>query len=135
MFATNDHLDAEGYIAINKHQTSEMFTGLMRVLHETLPCSKNFFKMKQKYQQEEEKKTEDEETKDERWSRRSIKKIATPKIVRGLSLSKSPARMSGGSQLSRSSVRDDESINLRANSSSSSSSKDSDSNNSIRIDN
>ena len=31
---------------INEKQSSEMFTGIMRCLHETLPCSKNFFNMK-----------------------------------------------------------------------------------------
>ena len=40
------------YVQINQNQTSEMFTSLMRVLHEKLPCSRNFFKMKQKYRAE-----------------------------------------------------------------------------------
>ena len=37
------------YCSINEQKTSEMFTSLMRVLHETLPCSRNFFKMRRKF--------------------------------------------------------------------------------------
>ena len=36
-----------------------MFTSLMRVLHEMLPCSRNFFSMKRKYRQRQQ--MEDEE--------------------------------------------------------------------------
>mmetsp|Transcript_6501 Transcript_6501/g.8768 ORF Transcript_6501/g.8768 Transcript_6501/m.8768 type:complete len:119 (-) Transcript_6501:878-1234(-) len=63
-----------------------MFTSLMRVLHEMLPCSRNFFMMKRKYRASQ---LEQEETKSDG---RRIREIASPRFVRGLSLGKSPSR-------------------------------------------
>ena len=66
-----------------------MFTSLMRVLHEMLPCSRNFFSMKRKYRQRQ-IALEDENAADQRAQR--IREIASPRVVRGLSLGKSPSR-------------------------------------------
>lgn len=80
-----------------------MFTSLMRVLHETLPCSRNFFKMKQTFREEQEEETKDGV--EERKEGRRIRKIATPKVVRGLSLSKSPSRRASGISFSSNNSR------------------------------
>jgi len=63
-----------------------MFTSIMRVLHEMLPCSRNFFNMKRKYRL---KQAERDENAGEI---RSVREIASPRFVRGLSLGKSPTR-------------------------------------------
>ena len=83
-----------------------MFTSLMRVLNETLPCSRNFFKMKQTSRNEQDEDEErkggvedDRESRSSRW-KRNVVKIATPRIVRGLSLGKSPSRRTSMSSLS-----------------------------------
>ena len=60
----------------------------MRVLHETLPCSRNFFSMKRKYRVRQNAKNEEEPNNRES----KIREIASPRIVRGLSLGKSPVR-------------------------------------------
>ena len=62
-----------------------MFTGIMRVLHEMLPCSRNFFSMKRKYRMAQQARDDVTER------RTKIKEIASPRMVRGLSLSKSPS--------------------------------------------
>jgi hypothetical protein len=64
-----------------------MFTSLMRVLHEMLPCSKNFFNMKRKY-----RLSQAEDDDGNRSDNRRVREIASPRIVRGLSLHKSPSR-------------------------------------------
>ena len=61
----------------------------MRVLHEMLPCSRNFFSMKRKYRLRQAAE-QVEEAADSRAQR--IREIATPRMVRGFSLSKSPSR-------------------------------------------
>lgn len=79
-----------------------MFTSIMRVLHEMLPCSRNFFSMKRKYRQRQLLIDEDNASDFARAQR--IREIASPRMVRGLSLGKSPSRkqsergMSVGSQ-------------------------------------
>ena len=78
-----------------------MFTSIMRVLHEMLPCSRNFFNMKRKYRQVQK---ENEETKDEGSPGRRIREIASPRIVRGLSLGKSPTRRPSSRGFSQSST-------------------------------
>ena len=37
------------YAEVNKEVSSEMFYSIMSVLYERLPCSKNFFRMKENY--------------------------------------------------------------------------------------
>jgi len=49
IFGTRTQLNFESYSQINQNVTSEMFTSIMRVLHEMLPFSRNFFSMKRKY--------------------------------------------------------------------------------------
>lgn len=63
-----------------------MFTSIMRVLHEMLPCSRNFFSMKRKYRMMQ---ASDHDRSPES---RKIREIASPRLVRGLSLGKSPSR-------------------------------------------
>ena len=61
-----------------------MFTSIMRVLHEMLPCSRNFFSMKRKYRMAQRPREDGTER------RTKVKEIASPRMVRGLSLGKSP---------------------------------------------
>ena len=61
-----------------------MFTSIMRVLHEMLPCSRNYFSMKRKYRQRQ--------TAQDSENRRNLREIASPRMVRGLSLGGSPTR-------------------------------------------
>lgn len=49
IFGAKQSLNFDDYSKINSNVTSEMFTSMMRVLHEILPCSRNFFSMKRKY--------------------------------------------------------------------------------------
>ena len=58
----------------------------MRVLHEILPCSQNFFSMKRRYRSKQLSLDNCEEVQPK------VKEIAKPKMVRGLSLSRSPTR-------------------------------------------
>lgn len=44
------------YAEVNKEVSSEMFYSVMSVLYERLPCSQNFFRMKENYLQMMEKK-------------------------------------------------------------------------------
>lgn len=63
---------------INKTISSEMFYSLMAILHERLPCSKNFFRMKKTFR--------DREHQGECSS--PVRTIASPKMIRGLSITK-----------------------------------------------
>lgn len=85
IFDKQESLSYEQYSAINQSQTSEMFLALMRVLHETLPCSKNFFSMKRKFRARQLECNADAQP-------QKIREISSPRIVRGLSLGKSPVR-------------------------------------------
>lgn len=64
---------------INKTISSEMFYTLMAILHERLPCSKNFFRMKKTFR--------DREIGD---CSSPVRTIASPKMIRGLSITKTP---------------------------------------------
>ena len=59
VFSTRPSLNYEDYSQINQNVTSEMFTSIMRVLHEMLPCSRNFFSMKRKYRMKQQEENED----------------------------------------------------------------------------
>ena len=63
-----------------------MFTSIMRVLHEMLPCSRNFFNQKRKYRLAQQEQNENI------GEIRKIREIASPRVVRGLSLGRSPSR-------------------------------------------
>lgn len=85
IFGKKDKLTFDQYSHLNKNVSSEMFTSLMRVLHENLPCSRNFFSLKKKYRIQQSSNDEEE-------GRRNIREIASPRIVRGLSIGGSPTR-------------------------------------------
>ena len=52
VFGNKSQINYHEYTDINSNITSEMFTSLMRVLHDCLPCSKNFFHMKRQWRQQ-----------------------------------------------------------------------------------
>ena len=89
-----------------------MFTGIMRVLHETLPCSKTFFTMQKKFFAKIEATDDGSSSREPRF----YNKLATPKTVRGLSVSSlssgsckssiSPSPLFKKSKTLRKSVRD-----------------------------
>lgn len=87
IFGTRQQINYNEFSHINQNITSEMFTSIMRVLHETLPCSRNFFGMKRKYRLRQLAIDEEFNTHESK-----IREIASPRIVRGLSLGKSPTR-------------------------------------------
>ena len=62
---------------INKTISSEMFYSLMAILHERLPCSKNFFRMKKTFRDREGAECSS-----------PVRTIASPKMIRGLSITK-----------------------------------------------
>lgn len=80
IFQDRKVLKLEDYIQINKNVSSEMFYSLMRVLHEKLPCTKNFFNKRKHYRQKE------EEVSPIRYQS-TMKAIASPTMVRGLAIS------------------------------------------------
>ena len=88
------------YQRINSEVSSEMFTALMRVLHETLPCSKNYFHIKRAFRRKQ--KLAGIQIPGEVDNDDNIKTIASPKLVRGLSLGKSPSRNKSNDGLSTS---------------------------------
>ena len=63
---------------INKNVSSEMFYSLMAVLHEKLPCAMGFFRMRKQFKLKRQ---------DEDYSS-PIRSIASPKMIRGLSIPK-----------------------------------------------
>ena len=64
---------------VNTTISSEMFYSLMAILHERLPCAKGFYRLKRSYR---EKHHDDDRTNS------PIRKIASPKMIRGLSITK-----------------------------------------------
>lgn len=67
------------YETINKTVSSEMFYSLMAVLHEKLPCSMGYFRMRKKFKDSRQDKND---------MASPIRSIASPKMIRGLSISK-----------------------------------------------
>lgn len=61
-----------------------MFFSIMRVLHNTLPCTSNFIRLKSKFVKEHANTIED---------RPNIKAIASPTMVRGLAFFKEESNM------------------------------------------
>lgn len=49
IFGDRKTLSYNEYKDININYSSEMFFSMMRVLHNTLPCTANFFRLKKKY--------------------------------------------------------------------------------------
>ena len=46
VFAGRDYLTYQDYHDINTNKSSEMFIALMKVLHNNLPCTKNYYQLK-----------------------------------------------------------------------------------------
>ena len=65
------------YDYINRNVSSEMFYSLMAILHEKLPCATNFFRLRKQFR---------EKIQNENGS--PIRLIASPKMMRGLSVTK-----------------------------------------------
>lgn len=63
-------MDYKQYEKLNKQQSSEMFYSIMAILHERLPCSLNYFRMRRKF-----KEAHDE-------CQSPIRSIASPKIIK-----------------------------------------------------
>lgn len=74
---TKNKMNYKQYEHINKNVSSEMFYSLMCVLHERLSCSQMYFKMRKDF-------------KDKQKSGYSspVRQIASPKMIRGLSIPK-----------------------------------------------
>ena len=72
------------YTEVNTKISSEMFFSIMRVLHNTLPCTSNFIRLKSKFVKEHANTIED---------RPNIKAIASPTMVRGLAFFKEESNM------------------------------------------
>jgi len=79
VFGSNQSINYKEYAAINNNVSSEMFCSIMRVLHDNLPCTKNYFMQRRKFRLNLDSPEH---------SPAKVKEIASPKIVRGLSLTK-----------------------------------------------
>ena len=74
------------YEHVNKNISSEMFYSLMSILHEKLPCAKNFYRLRNNYRRKDPKY---QQALQENSS--PIRTIASPKLIRGLSITKQSA--------------------------------------------
>ena len=72
---SGSHMNFKQYEAINNSVSSEMFYSLMCVLHEKLPCAKNFYRLRKQFREQQ--------TGDEYCS--PVRHIASPHMIRGLS--------------------------------------------------
>ena len=68
------------YQQINQDISSEMFCSIMRVLHDNLPCTKNYYIQKRRYRD----LMNSVNPMRRRSSSPSVKEIASPKFVKGL---------------------------------------------------
>lgn len=75
IFAGKSSLTYQDYQEINMNVSSEMFIAIMQVLHNTLPCTKNYFRLKTKFLEECQMTQSGEQ---------QIKAIASPTMIRGL---------------------------------------------------
>lgn len=75
-------MNYQQYAHINQQISSEMFYSLMAILHERLPCSPNFYKLKKQFRQKQEAELGLDK------STSPVRTIASPKIMRGLSITK-----------------------------------------------
>lgn len=82
----NQRMNYEQYAKINKEQSSEMFYSLMSILHEKLPCSANYFRMRRKFKEQYKE------------CQSPTKLIASPNIMRGLKKSSPDYAGSGSNQ-------------------------------------
>lgn len=72
------HMNYKQYEYINKTVSSEMFYSLMAILHEKLPIATTFFRLKNKFRK----------GKQQHASSSPVRTIASPKMIRGLSITK-----------------------------------------------
>lgn len=71
------------YDNVNKNVSSEMFYSLMAVLHEKLPCAKNFYRLRNNFRRKDPKYQQAVKE-----NSSPIRTIASPKLIRGLSITK-----------------------------------------------
>ena len=76
-------MNYQQYEYVNQNVSSEMFYSLMSILHEKLPCAKNFYRLRNKF------RSKDVKYKQAVMENSSpIRTLASPKLIRGLSISK-----------------------------------------------
>jgi hypothetical protein len=75
------HMSYKQYEYINKTVSSEMFYSLMAILHEKLPISTNFFRLRKKFR-------DMRQGPNNRINSSPVRTIASPKMIRGLSITK-----------------------------------------------
>lgn len=84
---TSKHMSFKHYEYVNTNVSSEMFYSLMAILHERLPCAKGFFRMKKRFRDGHQREGQESSP---------IRRIASPKMIRGLSITKKDRKLGGG---------------------------------------
>ena len=74
-------IDFKEYSDFNQHTSSEMFYSIMRVLHNQMPCTANFFRLRRKYRLKFKSSLEPEQE-----GTNAFVKLASPRFVRGLNI-------------------------------------------------
>lgn len=64
-------LNFEDYVKLTTEKSSEMFYSLMATLHERLPCSKHYFRMRRKFKE------------NQKGAGSPVRQIASPRRIRG----------------------------------------------------
>lgn len=90
-------MNAQQYDNVNKNVSSEMFYSLMSVLHEKLPCAKNFYRLRNNFRKKDPKYQQAVKE-----NASPIRIIASPKLIRGLSITKQQRHDGGESHQSQS---------------------------------
>ena len=88
---TSKQMSFKHYEYVNTNISSEMFYSLMAILHERLPCAKGFFRLKRAYRNRHI---------DDFRSSSPVRKIASPKMIRGLSITKRKGHLDNESEVS-----------------------------------
>lgn len=81
---TAKQMSFKQYEYIIKTVSSEMFYSLMSLLHEKLPCATNYFRLRKQFKEKNNQKRKGGED----LSSSPIRTIASPKMIRGLSITK-----------------------------------------------
>jgi len=81
-------MNFETYAYINKEVSSEMFYSLMAILHERLPCARNFYRLRKNFRENDKECLRAIQE----GNLSPIRTIASPKMIRGLSLTKAESR-------------------------------------------
>lgn len=74
---TPKHMSYKQYEYVNKTLSSEMFYSLMAILHMQLPIATNYFRLKRNFRESRNRNT---------GSSSPVRTIASPKMIRGLSI-------------------------------------------------